>query len=75
MWRSLFLAIGISLCILGVESLAVESAVLRRGAEASSGDEKPRVVQLPDWAPWGLLSGGAVVILYSFSIPARQHKD
>jgi hypothetical protein len=25
----------------------------------------------PDWAPWSLLSAGAVVMLYSFTIPRR----
>jgi hypothetical protein len=25
----------------------------------------------PDWAPWGLLGTGAVVVLYSFSVPQK----
>jgi len=27
----------------------------------------------PDWAPWSLMSAGAVIMLYSFSIPKRMH--
>jgi hypothetical protein len=26
----------------------------------------------PDWAPWSLLSLGAVTIIYSFTIPKRM---
>ena len=25
----------------------------------------------PDWAPWSLIGAGAVVVLYSFTIPRR----
>jgi hypothetical protein len=27
-----------------------------------------------DWAPWSLISGGAVTILYSFTLPKRMQK-
>jgi hypothetical protein len=30
-----------------------------------------REISPPDWAPWTLLAGGAVVMLYSFTIPQR----
>ena len=39
-------------------------------ADAPRGKEKKEVVP-PDWAPWGLLAAGAVVIIYSFTIPRR----
>jgi hypothetical protein len=25
----------------------------------------------PDWAPWSLMATGAVVIIYSFTVPKR----
>ena len=75
MWRSFFLAIGISLCILGAECLVLERAVLagpKNDFETSLflGEGAPRrVIEPPEWAAWSLLSSGAVVILYSFTVP------
>ena len=75
MWRALFLAIGISLCILGGECLFLEKAVLARAeepnAQLSMTQAPPREIAPPEWAPWTLMSAGAVVLLYSFSIPKR----
>lgn len=70
MWRALFLALGMSCCILGLESLAVEKAVLN--VKSSGKDNQQTVVSPPDWAPWSLMSGGTVVMLYSFTIPNRN---
>jgi len=77
MWRALFIAIGISCCILGLEALAVEKAVLNIKTPVSPGSEKTvaRTVEPPDWAPWSLMSGGTVVLLYSFTLPARRGED
>lgn len=75
MWRSFFLAIGIFLCILGVECLAIDKAVLGEAqAERSpfSAFQSPREFSPPEWAPWTLMSSGAVVLLYSFTIPRRM---
>ena len=73
MWRSFFLALGITAVILGVEALAVDKAVLnvrnKPGAEGNSGMQ--RVITPPEWAPWSLMSAGTVVMLYSFTIPNR----
>lgn len=70
MWRSLFLALGVYCCVLGFEALALEKAVLKpkAGYAEVTGEQ---VVQPPEWAPWSLLAGGAVVVLYSFTIPRR----
>jgi len=69
MWRSFFLAIGAYCCLLGVEALAVEKAVLKQvpGSVLAS----TREVIPPDWAPSSLLGTGAVVVLYSFTVPQR----
>ncbi len=79
MWRSFFLAIGIFLCILGVECLAIEKAVLNSQPQQESGfavmRESPREITPPEWAPWTLMSSGAVVLLYSFTIPRRVHQQ
>jgi len=71
MWRAFFLAVGAYCCLLGVEALALDRAVLKpqiRGGEVVA---EGREVVPPDWAPWSLLAGGAVVVLYSFTIPRR----
>jgi len=68
MWRSFFLAIGAYCCLLGVEALAVEKAVLK---DPSKPQSTWREVAPPEWAPWSLLGTGAVVMLYSFTIPQR----
>ena len=78
MLRAFFLAVGISLCILGAEALVVEKAVLAETTTETTPTvfgpqvtQKKRELTPPEWARWGLLSGGAVVILYSITIPRR----
>ncbi|MBX7165182.1 MAG: hypothetical protein K1X74_02420 [Pirellulales bacterium] len=81
MWRALFLALGISAVILGAESLTLEKAVLKpKGGKQQSGfataswmspTARGKEVVPPEWAPWSLLSIGAVTMLYSFTIPQR----
>jgi hypothetical protein len=83
MWRALFLAIGIYLCIFGAECLAVERFELAGDSpeptEATPatlfGSQPPpplasgtRDWEPPEWAPWSFLSAGAVIILYSLTI-------
>ncbi len=71
MWRSFFLAIGFYVCLLGVEALAIEKAILK--PEVSRGVQigAQREIIPPEWAPWSLMGGGAVVVLYTFLIPQR----
>lgn len=63
MWRALFLAMGVFTLILGIEAFVIERAILTN----NQGDVVP-----PEWAPWSLMSAGAVIILYSFTIPKRM---
>lgn len=81
MWRSFFLAIGVYCCLLGAQCLAVDRMVLNLdkppvGGALMQSFEAPRSREFvpPDWAPWTLLSAGAVTILYSFTIPRRTAK-
>ncbi|QDU86676.1 hypothetical protein Pla175_00260 [Pirellulimonas nuda] len=71
MWRSFFLAIGVYCVILGAEALAVQSAQLKPRTSAGKVVVPAKTVSTPEWAPWSLLSAGAVVMIYSFTIPAR----
>ena len=80
MWRAFFLAMGIASIILGAECLAIEKAILASEAAAAPNSNSTtlsvpvatkREVTPPEWAPWSLLSAGAVVVLYSFTLPKR----
>lgn len=71
MWRSLFLAIGAYTCLLGVEALAVEKAVLKQPENGQPRKFLKEDISPPEWAPWSLMASGAVVVLYSFTIPRR----
>lgn len=84
MWRALVLAAGISLCILGAEFMVVDRMVLAEtdsNGEATRDFSSPalstwsspigsqrRVFIPPEWAPWGFLSGGAMLVLYGASL-------
>jgi hypothetical protein len=69
MSKSFLLAAGIFACILGVEMLVVDSAVLM----PLNGDGGERNFQAPDWAPWTLLSVGAATILHFCQMPRTSH--
>jgi len=76
-WRAFFLALGIYCCVLGAECLLIEKATLnsRSARQSALGFSAPKREVIPsDWAPWSLLSAGAVTILYSFTLPQRLHK-
>ena len=67
MWKSFCLASGIFSCILGAELLLIDSAVIM----PVQGGGGPQTVTAPDWAPWALLSAGAVTILHFCTLPAK----
>ena len=84
MWRAFFLAVGVYLILLGAECLGVEKFVLKDRQPVVQQNQFPvlfgppqplvgpqRELVPPPWAPWSLMSTGAVVCLYSFSIPHR----
>jgi hypothetical protein len=78
MLRAFFLAMGICCLIMGLECLVVEKAELA-GGEVNSASSFARAavpsyreVEPPEWAPWSLMSVGAVVILYTFTIPKKM---
>ena len=71
MWRAMFLAIGAYSLLLGVEALAIEKATLKPRVEPGATVATQKVITPPEWAPWSLMAGGAVVVLYSFTLPRR----
>ncbi|MCA9132059.1 MAG: hypothetical protein KDA45_02850 [Planctomycetales bacterium] len=84
MWRAFFFAVGIMLVIVGVECLLIDSATLsaekREIVQVNEGwlqtprqieVGKRQVVRPSEWIPWSLLASGAIVLLYSFTLPKR----
>ena len=84
MWRAFFLAIGAYLVLLGAQCLGIEKLILniheraQEQADLFSPEEPkpgPKIVASPaPWTPWSLMSTGAVVCIYSFTIPSRIKK-
>jgi hypothetical protein len=71
MWKSFFLASGLFACMLGIELLVIDSAtILPLNGRGSS-----HVFTAPDWAPWTLISAGAVTILHFATLPKALIKD
>lgn len=70
MWKSVFLAAGISACVAGVELLLIDSALVL----PMDGVGEPRLLTAPDWAPWSLISAGAVTILHFCALPSAGAK-
>jgi len=80
MWRSLFLAIGLFLVVLGVGFMVVEGVELKAhetlppsflSLGSGSGEGPAKQITPAPWWPWSFLSAGAVTCLYSFTIPRR----
>jgi hypothetical protein len=71
MWKSVFLASGIFACVAGLELLLIDSAVVL----PMDGRGDPSLFTAPDWAPWSLISAGAVTILHFCSLPASLAKS
>jgi len=83
MWRAFFLAVGVYMLLLGGQCLGVQKFTLKvrdapvvKQALDGSGERtvKPgakKVVQPRPFVPWSLMSTGAVVCLYSFTLPRR----
>lgn len=78
MGRAFLMAMGISACIMGAECLAMDRFVLAGGDSSLPAASQPasffgppqaelgsREYKPPEWMAWTLLSGGAIVILYS----------
>ena len=82
MWRSLFLALGFYFILAGVQCLSVDHVYFRIHESAPApgpfdlmAKEGPqKELAPPPWMPWTFISGGAVVCLYSFTLPRKLAK-
>ena len=86
MWRAFFLAVGITLCIVGMEFLGLEQVVLKFHEPAPVAQADPfaltpqppadgarKTINVRDYTPWSLLALGVVVILYAYDLPRRMN--
>ena len=71
MWRVLWMSLGLSAVILGGECMVLDKVILAHPG-SDVGDEmaftsihEPKSWTPPDWAPWGLIGTGAVLIITS----------
>jgi hypothetical protein len=80
MWRAFFIALGVMAIIVGLESLVIESAnfYTDRGGNAQEFLDPSRIAgqstitwRPQEWFPWLVLSVGALIVIYSFSLPQR----
>jgi hypothetical protein len=84
MWRAFFLALGFYVFLLGAQCLAVERFILKARLPAPKSDSwvagsepklgPQRELAPREYAPWILMSVGAVVCGYSFTLPRRWAK-
>ena len=83
MLRSLFLAVGGFVVLLGFSLFQVEVIVLKGEGELhedyfgliSTDDDERHVIDPPDWAPFSLVAIGGVTCLYAFALPARRRES
>ena len=84
MWRAFFFAVGTMLVIVGVECLLIDTATLTpRKTEAVQVNNSwfqtaqtaqiatGRIVRPTEWIPWSFIASGAIILLYSLTLPSR----
>jgi len=77
MIRAFFLALGLYMALVGVQCLVLDRALFiskpdPKAATATDPNQPTlREWKPAEWMPFALLSGGAVVMIYTFTIPKR----
>ena len=80
MWKSFFMAVGITVALVGVQFLGVEKIVLKYREDPppkkSPYDDAPKTGPLIEikgapWVPYSLLATGVIISIYSVTLPRR----
>lgn len=80
MMKAFLLAMGITMCVVGGEFLAVDKLILSNGDQSeertgigffNEATSKGKEFRPREWHPWALLSTGAVVILYGTTLQQK----
>ena len=83
MWRSIFMAFGFYVFLLGAQCLVVDKFVLKSRSQAAQTNwlgqteailGPPREIVPTEWAPWSIMAGGAVIWLYAVAISNKMKK-
>jgi len=83
MWRSLFIALGTMMIIIGIEAMLIDSATVYAAAESSAAEfmnpsgvpaVNTKVISPGEWTPWVILSFGAIIVLYAITLPLRWQR-
>lgn len=84
MWRSLFLAIGIMVIVLGIETMFIESANVYAAADSTAAEfmdpgttpaQRTKVWEPGEKFPWAMIAIGAVIVIYAVTLPKRWHQS
>lgn len=80
MMKAFLLALGITMCVVGAEFLAVDKLILANGNQTqeqtgigffNEATSKGKEFRPREWHPWALLSAGAVIILYGTTLQQK----
>jgi hypothetical protein len=79
-WRSVFMALGIMVAVIGAECMFIDSANVFSTEEQPDSFldagrppiVKTKVVRPTEGLPWMLMAVGVIVVLYSITLPGRQ---
>ena len=83
MWRTLFMAFGVFVFLLGAQCLVVDKFVMKSRVPAvqtnwlgqtEKGQGPQREFVPSEWAPWSFMSGGSVLWLYAVAISNKMKK-
>jgi hypothetical protein len=81
MWRTLFMAFGFFVFLVGAQCLVVDRFVLKAAPPKVQTNWAGQIQTVPsprreivptEWAPFSLMAGGAVIWLYAISISNRM---
>lgn len=84
MLRSAFFSAGLFVALWGVSFLMIDKLVMHsaddpsskqsnfRGLLTSSGPDRKKVIDPPDWVAFSLMSVGTVTMLYSAALPKKK---
>ena len=83
MIRTIYFTFGLFIALWGLSLICVESITIRKertwifsdpsiSSYFQTNDKKQKILQLPDWVAFGLISMGTVTMLYSVALPDQQ---
>ncbi len=81
MWRTIFMAFGFCVFIVGAQCLVVQKFVFKApppkvqanwAGQAQTVPSPRREITPKEWAPFSLMAGGAVIYLYAIEISNRM---